>query len=66
MDPSFDDGGQEVWVAKTEFPGALTERLVKAVVPGTWSKIPRFRSVFSHKHKKTMSKKKSTIGPSLQ
>ena len=47
-DPSFDGGGQEEWVAETEYLGTPTKIVAKAVMPGTWNMSPWFRAIFSH------------------
>lgn len=64
-DPSFDGGGQEEWVAEKEYLGTPRKIVAKAVMPGTWNMIPRFRAVFSHEHKITISRRKKK-GHSLQ
>ena len=60
-DPSFDGGGQEEWVAETEYLGTPTKTVAKAVMPGTWNMISRFRAIFSHVHKINISRRKKKV-----
>lgn len=64
-DPSFDGGGQEEWVTETEYLATPTKIVAKAVMPGTWNMIPKFRPIFSHEHKIPISQRKKK-GHSLQ
>lgn len=43
----FFGGGQEEYVAETEYLGTPTKIVAKAVMPGTWNMIPRVFNKYS-------------------